>query len=207
MIGRIFGCELRRLLALGRGPVAAAACFGVLVGGFSPPTASAEPVDVGAEVPGPAAERAADRLGDDWIRSEARASETLEPDQVANSERQRKMIDEIAREQIGDPLDRTTADLRTIQRILDEKRLGDNPDDTVQALGVVLGDVLVAQAGYRWIRFEDERGRSRALRSRDGRTVAFPVTAISRIRDMKMRPDVAGIYDELAAMGGARTSP
>ena len=71
-----------------------------------------------------------------------------------------------------------------------------------------LGDVLVAQAGYRWIRFEDAKGRSRALRSRDGKTVAFPVTAISRILDMNHKPDVAGIYAELAAMGGAKlTSP
>lgn len=174
---------------------------------LSPVVASAEPLDVDSEIPGPAAETAADKLGDDWIASTARGSEALEADELANSERQRKLVDEIARRQLGAQLGRTTADLATIQRILDEKRLGSNPDDTIQALGVALGDVLVARAGYRWIRFEDAKGRSRALRSRDGKTVAFPVTAISRILDLGHRPDVAGIYAELAAMGGAKTGP
>lgn len=165
----------------------------------------AEPVDVGEEIPGPAADRAADSLGHDWIRSEGKNSDALEADELANSERQRKLVDEIARRQLGEQLSRTKSDLRTIQRILDEQRLGANPDDTVQALGVVLGDVLVAQAGFRWIRHDDERGRSRALLARDGKTIVFPVTAIARIRDMKHRPDVAGIYAELAALGGAKT--
>ena len=207
MIHRIVTCELRRRLTPGHRATVALAGLGLLLGGFSPSNGSADPVDIGAEIARPAAEEAADRLGNDWIRSEARTSEALEADQLANSERQRKLVDEIARRQLGDQLDRTKGDLEIIQRILDEKRLGENPPDTVQALGVVLGDVLVAQAGYRWIRFEDELGRSRALRSRDGKTVAFPVTAIERVRDLDMRPDVAGIYDELAAMGGATTSP
>ncbi|MEZ4333961.1 MAG: DUF3806 domain-containing protein [Myxococcota bacterium] len=207
MIHRTFGSKLRRCFASGHRATLALAGLGLLLGGFPPSIGSADPVDVGAEIAGPAAEEAADRLGNDWIRSEARTSEALEADQIANSERQRKLVDTIARRQLGDQLDRTKGDLRILQRILDEKRLGANPPDTVQALGVVLGDVLVAQAGYHWIRFEDERGRSRALRSRDGKTVAFPVTAIERVRDLDMRPDVAGIYDELAAMGGAETSP
>jgi hypothetical protein len=168
------------------------------------PPASAQPLDVGSEIPGPAAERAADALAKDWIRSDSRPSEALEADQAANSDRQRKLVDQIARQKLGQQLGRTIADLPTLQRILDEKLLGSNPDDMLQALGVVLGDVLVAQAGYRWISFHDHRGRSRALRSRDGKTVAFPVTAISRIVEMKHRPDVAGVYAELAAMGGAK---
>ncbi len=175
--------------------------------GFAVRPGSAEPLDVDSEIPAPAGDREADNLGHDWIRSEASGAEHLEADQLANSDRQRQLVQEIASKQFGDRLDRTRADLQTIQRIIDEKLLGDNPDDTLQALGVVLGDVLVAQAGYRWIRFADELGRSRALRSRDGKTVAFPVTALSRIVEMKHRPDVAGVYAQLAAMGGAPTSP
>ncbi len=179
----------------------------LLASGSLPRRASAEPLDVDSEIPPPAGERMSNKLGNDWIRSEVRPSENLEADQLANSERQRKLVDEIARTQLGAQLGKTTADLGILQRILDEKRLGDSPADTTQALGVALGDVLVAQAGYRWIRFEDAKGRSRALRSRDGKTVAFPVTAISRILDMGHRPDVAGIYAQLAAMGGAKTAP
>jgi len=174
--------------------------------GLASPLATAEPLDVGAEIPGPAGERAADSLGDDWIRSEAGPSEALEADALANSERQRALVDAIAREQLGEQIGRTTADLRTLQRILDEKRLGANPDDTLQALGVVLGDVLVAQGGFKWIGFNDQRGRSRALRSRDGKTVAFPVTAIARVVKLGHRADVAGIYDELLAMGGGKSA-
>lgn len=176
--------------------------------GIAIPHASAEPLDVDSEIPAPAGEREADALGGDWIRSEARGTtEHLDADQLANSDRQRRLVQEIASKQFGDQLDRTKADLQTIQRILDEKLLGSNPDDMLQALGVVLGDVLVEQAGYRWIRFADEKGRSRALRSRDGKTVAFPVTALSRIVAMKHRPDVTGVYAQLAAMGGAKKSP
>lgn len=186
--------------------VASTASF-LLAAGSMPTRASAEPLDVDSEIPRPAGDRMSEKLGNDWIRSEVRPSENLEADELANCERQRKLVDEIARTQLGAQLGKTMDDLKTIQRILDEKRLGSNPADTIQALGVALGDVLVEQAGYRWIRFEDAKGRSRALRSRDGKTVAFPVTAISRILDMDHRPDVAGIYAELAAMGGAKTAP
>lgn len=160
----------------------------------------AEPLDVDAEIPGPPAAEAAASLGSDWIRTPLAAeTEKLETSERMKLERQRDLVDGIARQGLGEKLTRTTKDLRTIQRILDQKLLGDHPNDTFHALGVVLGDVLVEQQGYRWIGFVDEEGRSLALRRAGSENVLFPVTAISRRVEAGSPVDVSKLYSEMTA--------
>jgi hypothetical protein len=159
----------------------------------------AEPVDVGAEIPGPPAAEAAASLGSDWIRTPLVETEKLETSESMKLERQRGLVDQIARQGLGERLTRTTNDLRTIQRILDQKLLGDHPNDTLHALGVALGDVLVEEQGFHWIGFVDEDGRSLALRQSGSDHVIFPVTAIARRVEAGGPVDVTKLYAEMTA--------
>jgi hypothetical protein len=159
----------------------------------------AEPLDVDAEIPGPPAAEAAASLGSDWLRTPVSETEKLESSESLKLERQRDLVDGIARQGLGESLTHTTHDLRTVQRILDQKLLGVHPNDTLHALGVVLGDVLVAQEGFKWIGYVDEEGRSLALRRSGSEQVVFPVTAISRRVEAGGPVDVTKLYAEMTA--------
>lgn len=105
---------------------------------------------------------------------------------------QRALAGDLARRHVGTELTgRSLGDLRVLQEILDQAP----PDDTwsLQALGVALGDVMVAQLGLRWVVFEDSYGRSRALRVGESEDVIFPVTMISK----RVEGDVPFRVDEL----------
>lgn len=96
-------------------------------------------------------------------------------------DRQRKLVSELARRHVGLGLTGSSqSDLRVIQRILDLGVLGAKQTFELQALGVALGDVMAAKLGLHWVVFQDDVGRSRALRLGDTDVVLFPVTMISK---------------------------
>ena len=64
----------------------------------------------------------------------------------------------------------------------------------LQAMGIVLGDILGAELGMDWVIYEDRRGRSRALRLGDTSNYLFPATMISRRREAGNDETVAAIY-------------
>lgn len=116
-------------------------------------------------------------------------------------DRQRERIDELSRRHLGRSLSGTRSDLKTIQEILDARALDDRDRYRLQALGVVLGDVLVAEYGYEWIAYHDELGRNRALRHAATQHIIFPVTAISRRVEAGIDVDISEIFSQLAASG------
>ena len=157
-------------------------------------------------------------LGSDWggppgagfelARPPAEGSLDLDPESVRtrigplthSDERllsqQRSVVDELARRHVGSPVTGGTAnDLRILQELLDQRVL--QPDQTyeLQALGVVLGDVMVAQLDFSWVVVEDELGRSRALRLEESDDMVYPVTMISK----RVEADVRFTVDELYA--------
>jgi hypothetical protein len=71
-------------------------------------------------------------------------------------------------------------DLDTLQRILDERMVPAEDTLTLQALGVVFGDLLGDRLNMDWVVYRDNKGRSRALRYRQMEVYLFPVTMISR---------------------------
>ena len=71
-------------------------------------------------------------------------------------------------------------DLNTLQRILDERLVPAEDTLTLQALGVVFGDLLGDRLDMDWVVYRDNKGRSRALRYRQMEVYLFPVTMISR---------------------------
>ena len=71
-------------------------------------------------------------------------------------------------------------DLDTLQRILDERLVPAEDTLTLQAMGVVFGDLLGDHLDMAWVVYRDHKGRSRALRYRQMDVYLFPVTMISR---------------------------
>jgi len=96
-------------------------------------------------------------------------------------ERQREVARELARRHVGAPLSGSSReDLRVLQDLLDKEVLSPDRTAELQALGVALGDVMAAHFGLDWVVFEDELGRSRALRLDETEVVIFPVTMLSK---------------------------
>ncbi len=61
-------------------------------------------------------------------------------------------------------------------------------------MGVIMGDLLAADLGLHWVIYEDRLGRSRALRYKETDNFLFPITMISRRREVDNRSSVSEIY-------------
>jgi hypothetical protein len=88
------------------------------------------------------------------------------------------------------------SDLALLQLLLDRRLV--RPDDTarLQGMGIILGDLLAQALDMHWVVYEDDLGRSRALRYRDSDNYLFPVTMISRRQEAGNRTPVQVIYDK-----------
>ena len=64
----------------------------------------------------------------------------------------------------------------------------------LQAMGMVMGDLLAQDLGLHWVVYADRVGRTRALRYRDTDAFLFPVTLVSRRWEAGDRTPVAVIY-------------
>ena len=110
---------------------------------------------------------------------------------------------EIARGEYGRILRADKSDLRLLQRIIDDELIRPVETQKLQALGVVLGDVFVAELGLVWRTFEDPRGKSRAVCLKDNRECLFPVTMISKRIEFDQKPNI----EELFERGRGRMQP
>jgi hypothetical protein len=86
------------------------------------------------------------------------------------------------------------SDLALLQRLLDERLVRNDQTRELQAMGVIMGDLLAAELEMHWVIYHDELGRSRALRYRESDNFLFPITMISRRREVDNRTPVAEIY-------------
>ena len=110
---------------------------------------------------------------------------------------QRASIDDLARRSFGDQINGNTAhDLDVLQRLLDRGVVRPEQTQLLQAMGMILGDLLAADLDMHWVLYEDSVGRSRALRYRHSEEYLFPVTMISRRREAGNRKSVAEIYQK-----------
>lgn len=110
---------------------------------------------------------------------------------------QRRDVDTLARTHLGRQVrGEKDNDLEVLQQLLDRNLV--KRDDTVmlQGMGVVLGDVLRQELGLQWVIYEDELGRSRALRLGLTDHYLYPVTMISRRYEVGAPVDVRAIYDK-----------
>ncbi|MDX1733054.1 MAG: DUF3806 domain-containing protein, partial [Halioglobus sp.] len=65
---------------------------------------------------------------------------------------------------------------------------------------VILGEHLARDLDMHWVTYADKLGRSRALRYRDSDTFLFPITMISRRREVDNTATVREIYDRAYAI-------
>ena len=110
-------------------------------------------------------------------------------------QQQRELLDQLARSNFGRQFNgNRDNDLELLQRLLDRGLV--RPDQTreLQAMGIVMGDLLASELDLHWVIYEDKQGRSRALRYRQSDNYLFPATMIARRREVHNTESVQDIY-------------
>ncbi|MCP4212538.1 MAG: DUF3806 domain-containing protein [Halieaceae bacterium] len=91
-------------------------------------------------------------------------------------------------------------DLALLQSMLDEGLVAPDQVREMQAMGIMMGDLLAAEFELNWVVYADQAGRSRALRYRDSDFFLYPVTMISRRRTAGDMTPVDDIYERAARL-------
>jgi hypothetical protein len=107
-------------------------------------------------------------------------------------------IVELAKSKTGNNIRRDLSDLDTLPRIINDNLIKIDDHERQQALGVVLGNVMLADFPntFEWKIYQDELGRSRALCAKRTSDCLFPVTLLSRRMEVGSKPDVKKIYND-----------
>ena len=112
-------------------------------------------------------------------------------------DQQRKRVDDMSRTHFGQQIRRNKSDLRTLQRLIDSGAVKGSDKIELQALGVVLGDVFVAETkGLQWRVYEDELGKSHAVCLEGTKNCLFPITMLSRRLEAGVAPEVNDVYQK-----------
>lgn len=116
-------------------------------------------------------------------------------------EKQVATIDEIARTKLGTQIRQNLSDLNLLQAIVDRGLIPRNATQDLQAMGAVLGNVMIADIpALEWKVYEDSLGRSRALCVKGTRECLFPITMLSRRMEKGLKPDVRKVYEDAIAL-------
>lgn len=110
---------------------------------------------------------------------------------------QRELINDVAANNLGRRFaGDKVRDLDLLQSLLDQELV--KPDQTreLQAMGLILGELLATELGMHWVIYEDKHGRSRALRYAETDNYLFPMTMISRRLEADNHTSVVIIYDK-----------
>lgn len=95
-------------------------------------------------------------------------------------------------------------DVDTLQEILNRELVAADDELTLQAMGIVFGDLLGTRLSMDWVVYRDRAGRSRALRYRDSETYLFPITMISRRYSVGNDRALKELYDSTVKKTQAR---
>lgn len=110
---------------------------------------------------------------------------------------QRNRINEVLRDNYARTFRGTVADFRLLQRLIDEQVVPKTDTQTLQAMGVILGDLYVSQVdGLEWGVYEDELGRSHAVCAVNTKHCLFVTTMLSRRIEAGLKPDVKRVYQK-----------
>ena len=110
---------------------------------------------------------------------------------------QRNLIEDIVRRSLGSSFTGDPSfDVPVLQRLLSEGKVLPHQRQELQAMGIILGDLLAEKLGMEWVIYEDDLGRSRALQLNGTDNFLFPVTMISRRVEAGNTPPVQAIYDK-----------
>jgi len=110
---------------------------------------------------------------------------------------QRTLVDELARRHFGSQIRGDKSDLYILQRLIDNDAIARDDKASLQALGVVLGDVYTAEhKNLQWRIYEDELGRSHAICIKNSQHCLFPITMLSRRIEAGLNPNVERVYQK-----------
>lgn len=116
-------------------------------------------------------------------------------------QQQRDLLEDLTERNFGRQFNNTREnDLALLQLLLDQQLVRAEQTRELQAMGIVLGDLLAEDLGMHWVIYEDRLGRSRALRLGDSDNYLFPVTMIARRREADNHTPVAEIYQKAYAI-------
>ena len=121
----------------------------------------------------------------------------LDTSEQALNKRQQEEIQHIVKQNFGPiELKGDKTELRLLQKILDKGLIDKEDTFDLQALGVVLGNIIAKNLYLEWVSFEDQYGKSRALRYQQSEDVLFPITMISRRYQNDLDCDIQQLYDQ-----------
>ncbi|MBE9537647.1 MAG: DUF3806 domain-containing protein [Proteobacteria bacterium] len=107
----------------------------------------------------------------------------------------RATLDDLARSHLGGQFNgNKNNDLTLLQQLLDRRLVRSDQKKELQAMGVIMGDLLAEELDLHWVIYEDSIGRSRALRYKKTENYLFPMTMISRRREAGNLSPVSDIY-------------
>ncbi len=109
-------------------------------------------------------------------------------------DKQRSLIDELGRETFGQRVRGNSTDLELLQRIINQGKIGIYDTHEHKALGIVLGDVYVAEQGWKWQEYQDKEGKSRGVCLPDTIHCVFPISMMTRRLRITHKIDVERIY-------------
>ena len=109
--------------------------------------------------------------------------------------RKRQVVDDLGRREFGARLQNDKRDLSLLNRIIQKELINQTQRKQQQALGVVLGDVLVSELGLEWKVYRDALGKSRAVCIPDTEHCVFPVTMISKRMGHGRKPDATELFE------------
>lgn len=107
-------------------------------------------------------------------------------------------VNDLTKKKFGDIIHRDLSDLHLLQRLIDDNWVARDDYETQQAMGVVLGNIMIADfpTTLEWKVYEDKLGRSRAICAKKTNECLFPVTMLSRRMEVGSKPDVKKVYDD-----------
>ena len=114
-------------------------------------------------------------------------------------ELQRELINELTLRYYGGRCCRSASELLLLQRLLDDRHVLPEQTQELQAMGVLLGDLLATEHDLQWVVYEDAAGRSRALQVEGTDSYLFPVTMIARRWSVGDTTPVQEIYEQASA--------
>lgn len=111
--------------------------------------------------------------------------------------KQRERVDLLTRSKLGRQLSTGARNLALLQRVIDEELIESTNTIELQALGVIMGDSLIAQEkNLLWYVYEDELGKSLAVCVKHTEHCLFPITMLSRRMEVGVKPKVERIFNK-----------
>lgn len=115
--------------------------------------------------------------------------------------KQRKSIEEVTRSNFGQSLKIGKGNIPILQRIINEELIPIENKLKLQALGIVLGDIIVEyDRKLAWQVYEDAEGSSHAVCLLDTKHCLFPATMLSRRIEAGATVDVRRIYEKVLGL-------